>query len=116
MAICGEIPYVVRQLIDTIKLAPAEFVAYMVTTIWRGIYSAINLYWLSVLCDRVCRSCRLRKWWILYSQQLGGGFIGRALPQWVYWPLAVSWVSCALVNVAAERALQVFQDDYMRIR
>ncbi|KAI9568052.1 P-loop containing nucleoside triphosphate hydrolase protein [Boletus coccyginus] len=88
LAICEEIPYVVRQLIDTIKLAPAEFVVYMVTTIWRGIYSAINLYWLSVLCDR-----------------LGDGFIGRASPQW-YWPLAVSWVSCALVNVAAERTLQ----------
>lgn len=55
-AICKEIPHVRRQLVDTTRLAPAEFVAYMVTTVWLGIYSAINLYWLSVLFDRVCRS------------------------------------------------------------
>lgn len=57
--ICEEIPYVARQLVDTIKLAPAEFVAYMVTSVWLGVYSAVNLYWLSVLLDRVRRSRHL---------------------------------------------------------
>ena len=50
---------VARQLVDTIKLAPAEFVAYMVTSVWLGVYSAVNLYWLSVLLDRVRRSRHL---------------------------------------------------------
>ncbi|KAF8552444.1 P-loop containing nucleoside triphosphate hydrolase protein [Imleria badia] len=82
-----EIPYVRRQLVDTIKLAPMEFFVYMVTTIWLGIYSAINLYWLSVLFDKVLEDV----------------FVHGALPLEVYWSLATSWLSCAMVNVAARR-------------
>ncbi|KAG6371979.1 P-loop containing nucleoside triphosphate hydrolase protein [Boletus reticuloceps] len=85
-AICKEIPYVRRQLVDSIKLAPAELMAYMVTTIWHGIYPAINLYWLAVLFDR-----------------LENGFIHRALSPEAYWSLALSWIFCAMVDVAAGR-------------
>ncbi|KAF8447161.1 P-loop containing nucleoside triphosphate hydrolase protein [Boletus edulis BED1] len=93
-AICKEIPYVRRQLVDSIKLAPAELMAYMVTTIWDGIYPAINLYWLAVLFDR-----------------LESGFRHGALSPDAYWSLALSWIFCAMVDVAAgrtrERSLEV---------
>lgn len=52
-AIFEAIPHVKRQIADMIMLAPAEFVAYVIITVWKGIYSAINLYWLSVLFDKV---------------------------------------------------------------
>lgn len=102
-AIYKEMPYVRRQVVDAIKLAPVEFIAYMVTTIWQGMYSAINLYWLSTLFEKVCRFRPSRKLCFLYSQQLGDGFVDGALPPEVYMSLAASWLSCAMVNVAAER-------------
>ena len=60
-AIHEKMPAVRRLLADTIKLAPAAFIAYMVTAIWRGIYWAINLHWLSILFDAVCHSRHSRK-------------------------------------------------------
>ncbi|KAG8216277.1 P-loop containing nucleoside triphosphate hydrolase protein [Butyriboletus roseoflavus] len=79
-------PYVRRHFWDTIKLAPAEFIAYIVTTIWEGVYSAINLYWLSTLFER-----------------LGDSYINGTLSPEVYRSLATSWAACALINVAARR-------------
>ncbi|KAG8217985.1 P-loop containing nucleoside triphosphate hydrolase protein [Butyriboletus roseoflavus] len=79
-------PYVKRHFADTIKLAPAEFIVFMVTTIWHGIYPAINLYWLSTLFER-----------------LGVGFINGTLSPEVYRSLATSWVTCALIDIAATR-------------
>lgn len=102
-AIREKIPYVRRHLADTIELAPAEFIAYMVTTIWRGIYLAINLYWLSVLFDKVCRPCRSHKERFLHPLQLGDSSINGELFPEMYRSLATSWVSCAMINIAAGR-------------
>ncbi|KAH0826870.1 hypothetical protein J3R83DRAFT_4409 [Lanmaoa asiatica] len=85
-AIYEKIPHVRRQLADTVKLAPMEFIAYMATTVWQGIYLAINLYWVNILFDR-----------------LGDSFIDGALSPEVYRSLATSWVFCAMINVAAGR-------------
>ena len=48
-----KLPAVWRLLADTLKIAPAAFVVYMITTVWQGVYPAINLYMLITLFDMV---------------------------------------------------------------
>lgn len=49
-----------RLLADAMKLAPMAFIAYIATSFWRGVHSAIHLYWLIVMFDWVCHSHRSR--------------------------------------------------------
>ena len=52
-AVRVKLPAMQRLLADTLNTAPVAFVVYMVTTVWRGMYQAINLYMLIILFDMV---------------------------------------------------------------
>ncbi|KAF9242027.1 P-loop containing nucleoside triphosphate hydrolase protein [Melanogaster broomeanus] len=79
-------PYVRALLTDIMNLAPAAFVVYMMTAMWRGVASAINLYFLSYL-----------------FHLLEDSFISGTLIPEAYRFIAVSWVACALISVAVDR-------------
>jgi hypothetical protein len=49
-------PYAQALLSDILKLAPGAFITYMMTTVWRSVSSAINIYFLSLLFNLVSHS------------------------------------------------------------
>ncbi|KAF9220125.1 P-loop containing nucleoside triphosphate hydrolase protein [Gyrodon lividus] len=84
--ICEKAPYVRALLADILQLAPAAFIAYMMTTVWHSVSSAINLYFLSFLFN------------LLEDSFISGTLIPEA-----YRFVAISWVSCALIGVVVDR-------------
>ncbi|KIK91850.1 hypothetical protein PAXRUDRAFT_34763 [Paxillus rubicundulus Ve08.2h10] len=87
-------PYAQALVTDMVKLAPGAFVTYMMTTVWRSISSAINIYFLSLLFNLLDDSFTS----------------GRLIPE-AYRFVALSWVSCTLIGLVVDRMNARSNDD-----
>ncbi|KAF8835766.1 P-loop containing nucleoside triphosphate hydrolase protein [Paxillus ammoniavirescens] len=92
--ICESAPYAQTLLSDILKLAPGAFITYMMTTVWRSISSAINIYFLSLLFN-------------LLDDRFTSG---RLIPE-AYRFVALSWVSCTLIGLVVDRINARANDD-----
>ncbi|KAH7889125.1 P-loop containing nucleoside triphosphate hydrolase protein [Phlebopus sp. FC_14] len=92
------VPYARTLFAEMLALAPAPFIAYMLSVFWISISSAINLYFLSFL-----------------FALLEDSFISGALSPETYRFVAVAWVSCAIASVFFDR-MHVWSKDALRTR